>query len=80
MKTIKTKKKKTKTYYVSIERQCQTECIVKVKAKSEREAENKALKVYLGSYDIYVDTDKPQADDTLILDEDGEEISLYDED
>lgn len=74
-----------KTYYIEID-DCQnnTQAIIKVKASSENAAKTKALKTLHRDDEIFSidkETAKEMAEDGyIIIDEDGEEICLEDED
>ena len=73
-----------KTYYVTVEAQGDTEIVVVVKAKNEKEAELKAAKAYLGNKDIScVDKEYAQAcqeEGVIVIDEDGCETDIEEED
>lgn len=73
-----------KTYYIEIEAQGNAELIVKVRAKDLSEAEGKAAKAYLASRDLYpmnLEDARMTAEEEgiIVVDEDGSEIDLDDE-
>lgn len=71
-----------KTYLIAFEQQGYIEATIQVKAKSYKEAKQKASQVLIEAmYSVYkVNRKTAQEESCCILDEDGDEIDLEEED